>query len=105
MSGPDPCALPCSACGRRSDLAAWLDGAGLVRADRPWLVAPCPACGERAHLELRDGAAAIGSLSPHGPALFRPDLRLSEPSLRVRTHFDGIEVALPNRCWTLAARR
>ncbi len=63
--------LPCPTCGGASDLASWLDRAQPKLAAGTSVRARCPRCEAEAHLVVRPGEAAIGTLSP-APALFRP---------------------------------
>jgi hypothetical protein len=90
--------LPCPACGAPSDLASWLDRAQRKLAAEECVRAVCPRCEAEAHLRLRPGEAAVGTLSP-APVLFRPERRLSTPALEVRARFDQLAVALGARRW------
>ena len=98
-------ALPCPRCGRGHDLLVWLDGAGEAAPAEHWVAATCASCGEGVHLELSDGTAAIGSLSPSTPRCFRPEVRVRQPELQVRSAPDGLSVVLEHRRWILPARR
>jgi hypothetical protein len=93
--------LPCPRCGGQSDLATWLDHADAKLAPAESLRATCPRCEGEAHLALRGGEAAIGSLSP-APSLFRPDRRAQITGLAVTARFDHVEVALAARRWRFA---
>jgi ribosomal protein S27AE len=90
--------LPCPHCGGASPLASWLDRADAKLAAATSLRAQCPRCDAEAHLALRSGEAAIGSLSP-APAMFRPERRAHIAGLEVRERFDHLAVALETRRW------
>jgi hypothetical protein len=90
-------ALPCTSCGGRSDLASWLDAAHPKLAAE-WVRAACPRCEAEAHLALRPGEAAIGTLSP-APAMFRPERRIAVGELGVTTSFAWVVVTLAARRW------
>ncbi len=93
--------LPCPRCGGPSDLATWLDRADAALAPAESVRATCPRCEGEAHLVLRSGEAAIGTLSP-APSMFRPDRRAQVPGLAVAARFEQIEVALAARRWRFA---
>jgi hypothetical protein len=93
--------LPCPHCGAPSDLASWLDRAEAQLAPSDSVCARCPRCDAEAHLALRSGEAAIGSLSP-APALFRPERRARVAGLEVRARFEDVSVALGARRWRFA---
>lgn len=95
--------LPCPHCGGPSDLASWLDRADSQLAPSDALRARCPRCDAEAHLALRSGEAAIGSLSP-APALFRPERRAPIAGLEVRPRFEDVSVALGARRWRFERR-
>jgi len=90
--------LPCPHCGGASDLASWLDRAHSKLATEATVRATCPRCETEAHLALRSGEAAIGSLSP-APTIFRPERRTRIEGLTVRTHFDHITIERAARRW------
>jgi hypothetical protein len=90
--------LPCPLCGGPSDLASWLDRAHPQLAPADCVRASCPRCDAEAHLSLRTGEAAIGTLSP-APAMFRPTRRTQIPGLQVRPRFDHVACALEARSW------
>ncbi|HEY8121742.1 MAG TPA: hypothetical protein VII78_10520 [Myxococcota bacterium] len=90
--------LPCGRCGGPSDLASWLDRAQRKLAASDFVCAHCPRCDGEAHLALRSGEAAIGTLSP-APALFRPERRAQIAELVVSARFDHVAVALAARSW------
>ncbi len=94
--------LPCPRCGGPSDLATWLDSAEPKLAPAGCLRARCPRCEGEAHLALRSGEAAIGTLSS-SPAMFRPERRANVAGLDVITRFDGLRVALERRGWVFEA--
>jgi hypothetical protein len=91
-------ALPCSQCGGPSDLASWLDRADRKLAPGECVRAACPRCDAEAHLVLRTGEAAIGTLSP-APAMFRPERRAAIAGLSVSARFDHVAAALAARRW------
>ena len=91
--------LPCPRCGGTSDLASWLDRADKRLAPAGCVRAACPRCEAEAHLALRSGEAAIGSLSP-APALFRPERRVNVAGLAVNARFDLTAVSLAERRWS-----
>ena len=93
--------LPCPHCGGPSDLASWLDRADPRLAPAESLRAQCPRCEAEAHLALRSGEAAIGSLSP-APALFRPERRAQIAGLEVHARFEEVAVGLGARRWRFA---
>ena len=90
--------LPCPQCGGSSPLASWLDHADAKLAPASSLHAQCPRCDAEAHLALRSGEAAIGSLSP-APAMFRPERRAQIAGLDARERFDHVEISLDTRRW------
>ena len=90
--------LPCPRCGGASNLSSWLDRADTRLAAAGCVCAACPRCQAEAHLSLRSGEAAIGSLSP-APAQFRPERRTPNPELEVNRRFDYTAVALGARRW------
>ena len=91
-------ALPCLQCGGPSDLASWLDRAQRKLSAGECVRAKCPRCDAEAHLALRAGEAAIGTLSP-APAIFRPERRTQVAELVVSARFDCVSIALAARSW------
>ena len=92
-------ALLCPRCGGGSDLASWLDRADKRLAPAGCVRASCPRCDAEAHLALRTGEAAVGSLSP-APAIFRPERRVNVAGLVVSARFDHSAVSLAQRRWS-----
>jgi hypothetical protein len=97
--------LPCPHCGRGHDLLRLLDAARAALPGGRVVEAACPACAQPLHLELADGAAAIGGLGPGRPAVFRPERRVAQRGLSVSGGPEGLVVRLLHRRWFVGFRR
>lgn len=95
--------LACPACGRPSDLASWLDRAAGATPGARRVETRCPRCDAAAWLELRPGEAAVGTLVPGRPPLFRPSARAAQDGVAVEAGLDGLVVRWQHRRWVIPA--
>lgn len=95
-------AIPCDACGQRSDLMGWLDRARTCWPGERRVESLCGGCGAPLLFELRREGIAVGRWAGAHPALFRPERSFAQPGLEVVVGPEGMVVRLLHRRWFLA---
>ncbi len=97
--------LPCPSCGRRQDLAVWLDEPGRAWLGGRLVELQCGACHRPHGAELQRESMAIGSLAGGTAPTLAPDLRITQPGLEVEAAPEGLLVRLGERQWFVPRRK
>jgi hypothetical protein len=101
----EPEDVHCPACGHAYGPAQVLAACTVSWPNQRWLLFTCPGCGKAAHVEVSDGALAIGDIDgAPGPAFF-PAQTVSVVGLGVVASGKGIAVTLDGKRRFVPARR